>query len=384
MPDDRARARSERLVARILDEAGQCGGIPFDRFMEQALYAPGLGYYAAPNRKFGADGDFVTAPEVSSLFARCIANQCAEILDRTGGGDLLEFGAGSGALAADLLQALADLGARPRRYLILEVSGELRERQRARLNTLPAELAGRVAWLDRLPAPGFRGVVIANEVLDAMPVNRFRVGQGRLEEQFVGAARGCLELEWRPAANPALREAVSAIEAALGPFEAGFESEVNLRLAPWIAQLSALLEAGAVLLIDYGHTRREYYHPLRREGTLMCHYRHRAHADPLHLPGLQDITAHVDFTAAAEAAQAAGLNVAGYTSQAFFLMATGLDRLVAEAGAGDATDRLGLVQEVKQLTLPGGMGERFKVLGLTRGLPLPLLGFGLHDQTHRL
>ena len=383
-PDPEAMAHSRRLEAVVAAEIGRTGGIPFDSYMERVLYTPGLGYYTGARRKFGADGDFVTAPEVSPLFARCMARQCGQVLGGLAEGDVLEFGAGSGAFAADLLAALDELGRLPRRYLIMEVSGELRERQRERLAAAGGGLLDLVTWLDGPPDAGFEGVVVAHEVLDAMPVNRFRIQGGRVQEQFVVAGEGGLASEWRAARNPALEEAVASIASALGPFEEGFESEINLRLAPWIEQISGFLSKGAALLVDYGYPRREYYHPMRRGGTLMCHYRHRAHPDPLLLPGLQDITAHVDFTAAAEAALAAGLSVEGFTTQAYFLMNTGLGELIGGSDPEDVRRHMMLMQEVKQLTLPSEMGERFKVLGLGRGLTEPLLGFGFQDQRFRL
>ena len=383
-PDPEAMAYSRRLEAELMEQIGRAGGMPFDSYMERVLYAPGLGYYTGGQRKFGAEGDFVTAPEVSPLFARCVARQCAQVLGALEGGDVLEFGAGSGVFAADLLGALAELGRLPRRYRIMELSGVLRERQRERVAAAGAGLIDRVTWLDRAPDAGFQGVVIANEVLDAMPVSRFRIRGGQVEEQFVVAVDGCLASEWRISGNPALEEAVASIAASSGPFDQGFESEINLRLAPWIEQISRFLKKGAVFLVDYGYPRREYYHPMRRTGTLMCHYRHRAHPDPLFLPGLQDITAHVDFTAVAEAAHVAGLSVEGFTTQAYFLLNTGLRELIAGSDPADARRHMMLMQEVKQLTLPSEMGERFKVLGLGKGLKEPLLGFSFQDQRFRL
>ncbi|PLX62684.1 class I SAM-dependent methyltransferase [Sedimenticola selenatireducens] len=383
-PDADARSHSLKLVSLIRDEIARAGGrIPFDRYMELALYAPGLGYYTAGARKFGDAGDFVTAPEISPLFARCLAHQCREVLDGLCGGTILEVGAGSGILAADLLLQLERLDCLPERYLILDLSPELRQRQRQTLGQRAPHLVDRVSWLENFPETAFSGVVIANELLDAMPVHRFRLSSGTLLEQFVSWNGERFELAWGEPASPGFAQHLAA---PLGQLEAAddFESEINLRADPWLASLAGCLERGAVLLIDYGHSRAEYYHPARRQGTLMCHYRHRAHADPLVYPGLQDITAHVDFTAIAEAAVATGFNVAGYTTQAFFLMGSGLDRLVAESDPNDAALHLGLVQGVKRLTLPTEMGERFKVLGLTRGWDQPLSGFAMRDMRERL
>jgi SAM-dependent MidA family methyltransferase len=378
-------AHSAHLEECLRAEIGRAGGsIDFARYMALALYAPGLGYYSAGARKLGAQGDFVTAPEVSALFARCLARQCREVLERLGGGGLLELGAGSGAMAAGLLTELEALGALPERYSILEVSADLRERQRRLLAARLPHLAARIEWLERLPERGFRGVIIGNEVVDALPVHRFRIAGGAVRELRIAWEDG--RFRWREAAaGPELTAAVERLERELGrTLPAGYESELNLDLPGWMAALAAALERGLVLLIDYGYPRAEYYLPERSAGTLMCHYRHRAHPDPLILTGLQDITAHVDFTAAAEAAQAAGLSVAGYTSQAHFLLGAGLDELLAASDAGDVRRHLELVRQAKVLTLPGEMGERFKVLGLTKAMEGPLRGFALLDQRRRL
>jgi len=382
-PEPAAQQHSERLTELIRAEITAGGGrIPFDRFMELALYAPGLGYYVGGSRKFGVAGDFVTAPEVSSLFGRCLARQCRQVLGALPGGDILEFGAGTGKLAADLLAELAALSRLPEHYLILELSPDLRQRQQAFLAERVPELLERVQWLDRLPQ-GFRGLVLGNELLDAMPVQRFRVAPGGLEEQFVTWNDGFVP-EYAEVTTQGLACALKRLQAQGLALTAGYASELNLRLGPWVRALAESMAAGAVLLIDYGYPRSEYYHPQRTMGTLMCHYRHRAHPDPFRLVGLQDITAHVDFTAVAEAGEAAGLALAGYTTQAFFLLSCGLDRLVADSDPSDAAAHLRLVQEVRRLTLPTAMGESFKVVGLTRGLDVPLMGFGLRDLRDRL
>jgi SAM-dependent MidA family methyltransferase len=376
--DDAARL-GRRLLDLIREEASSRGGLlPFDRFMELALYAPGLGYYVAGTHKLGPEGDFVTAPELSPLFGRCIAEQCREVLEALEDGDVLEFGAGSGALAVEVLTALARASALPHSYLVLELSPELRERQHRLLAEGVPDLASRVRWLDHLPE-GFRGCVLANEVLDAMPVHRFRVGaDGRPRELFVKPAPEGLE----EVASPGLSEAVHGLQDKGLAIDPGFESEINLRLAPWIRSLAEVVEQGLVLLIDYGYPRHEYYRADRRGGTLTCHYRHRAHFDPYLHPGLQDITAHVDFTAIAEAGSRAGLRLAGYTTQAHFLIGCGLDRLLTQA----ATDpnALDLTLGAKQLVLPSAMGERFKVIGLDKGLDRPWSGFSFRDLRDRL
>jgi SAM-dependent MidA family methyltransferase len=381
-PSTEALAHSERLAALIRGEIDAAGGaLGFDRFMELALYAPGLGYYSAGSRKFGEAGDFVTSPELSALFSRCLARQCHEVLEGLGGGEILEFGAGSGVMAADILAELSALGCLPERYGILELSAELRARQQETIREKVPQLAERVVWLEGLPAAGFRGVVLANEVLDAMPVHRFRIAGGEPRELFVvRQGEGFALREGEPGAELAAALAPLRQQTGLGE---GYESELNLRAADWVQSLGDFLGQGVALLIDYGFPRSEYYHPQRNRGTLMCHYRHRAHDDALILPGLQDITAHVDFTAVAEAALAAGLAVRGYTSQANFLVANGLTALLAEAG-GDVKQQLTLAAQVKRLTMPGEMGELFKVMALGRGWERPLQGFALRDERGRL
>jgi len=384
VPDAHERAHSKVLAGLIRQEIeAAAGAIPFSRFMELCLYAPGLGYYSAGLRKFGAGGDFVTAPELTSLFGRCLAQSCAAVLAETGG-DILEFGAGSGRLAVDLLGELGSQGQLPERYYILERSAGLKARQQALLRAQVPQLHERVVWLERLPAPGFRGVMLGNEVLDAMAVERFRwTGQGAELFYVTGAGDG---FAWRqrPVTDAELASAIARIasECALA---AGYESELNTSLTPWLHSVSERLACGLLLLIDYGYPRREYYHAQRSSGTLLCHYRQRAHADPLLWPGLQDITAHVDFTAVAEAAFEAGLDVCGYTTQAHFLLDSGLDRLLQAAMAdSDDVAYLRLAQQAKTLILPGEMGERFHCIGLTRNLDIEVPGFRGQDFRHRL
>lgn len=385
-PSPEALAVSEALVRRISDAIAAAGGaIPFRRYMTMALYEPGLGYYSAGATKFGAAGDFITAPEISALFGACLARQVAQILGSLGGGDVLEFGAGSGRLARDLLLELERLGAPPATYLILEVSADLRERQRRLLAGLPAALAGRVRWLDALP-DDFAGVAIANEVLDAMPVTLLRKGGTHdWSELHVGLAAGGFCWKAMPlGADSALAACIDAIEREHGALPAGYTTEVCADLRPWFEALAAAMARGAALIIDYGYSRREYYHPDRATGTLLCHYRQRAHADPLIYVGLQDITASVDFTAAAEAAQDAGFAVAGYATQAQFLLSLGLLDLVGEIAAADRRREIEVAQQVRRLTLPAEMGERFKVLALLRGVETNLQGFRAGDLLHRL
>ncbi len=370
-------------MRRIAEEVVAAGGaLGFDRYMELALFAPGRGYYVGGATKFGAAGDFVTAPELSPLFGAAIAQQCAEILERLGGGAILEFGAGTGRLAASVLAALAERDCLPARYRILELSPELRARQHALLSAEVPDLVGRVEWL-RAPPTGFEGVILANEVLDSLPVNVFSLARGQLSECCVTWRDGALVWCTR-APGPALARDIEAALAAAGlPRDAVYRSEINRRLGAWMADLAGCLTHGVALIADYGYPRAEYYHPSRDAGTLQCYYRHRVHADPLRLPGIQDITASVDFTAAAEAAHDAGLEVMGYAEQASFLLACGMTDLLARAGH-DPNAQARAAQGAKYLLLPSEMGSRVKFLAVgTAGLG-PLLGFRLRNDLHRL
>jgi SAM-dependent MidA family methyltransferase len=374
---------SRALGALIAAEVSAAGGwLSFERYMELALYAPGFGYYSAGSVKLGAQGDFVTAPEVSELFGRCVARQCAEVLANTGG-QILELGAGTGRLAATLLTALDAVGALPERYAILEVSADLAERQRAHLARLPPHLRERVRWRTQLPPAGFRGVMLANEVADALPCRRFMLQEGALRELGVALdpAGALREVAGPPA--PQLQAEWERLDPEIpAPLADGYTSEICLRAGPWIASLADSLAAGALLVFDYGLPRRHYYHAQRLTGTLRCHFRHRVHDDPYLNVGLQDITAWVDFTRLAQAADEAGLTVAGFATQAAFLLATGLETLVAEAA--DARERARLAGEARRLVMPEEMGEAFKVLALTRQHDAPLAGFALQDLRHLL
>jgi SAM-dependent MidA family methyltransferase len=384
LPDPTAQAVSERLMRQIIRTIKMANGaIPFDRFMEMALYAPGLGYYVAGSRKFGEQGDFITAPEVSPLFAQCLARQIELLLSEIENGEILEFGAGSGLLAADLLIALEELGRLPDVYRILELSPELRMRQRDTLENRVPHLLPRVCWLDRMPGR-FKGVVIANELLDAMPVSRFRIDHNRVQEGFVICDDKGLREHFDRPVTQGLETAVKGIFGTTGELASGYISEINLRQTAWISALAKAMDIGVAIIIDYGYSREEYYQPQRTQGTLMCHYRHRAHSDPLRWVGLQDITSQVDFTALAKDAIESGFRLGGYTTQAHFLIANGLDTLLADSDPNDLHRHMSLVQGVKRLTLPSEMGERFKVLGLLKGLDINLQGFSLRDFCERL
>ncbi|NEZ02774.1 SAM-dependent methyltransferase [Wenzhouxiangella sp. XN201] len=379
-PPKELAALSERLCNRITAEIESAGSIPFDRYMNLALYEPGLGYYVNGLHKFGASGDFVTAPEQGGLFARAVARQCTEVAESLGSDwTLMELGAGSGVLARDLLLALP---VPPAEYLILEPSAPLREIQRETLDALPETLRDRVRWLDTPPQPPLDGVIIANEVLDALPVARFGRVDGRFVEHCVGL--GEQRFNWQESVpGRRLQAALEQLAQALPePLPDGYVSEICVDLPDWLETISAPLRRGLILMIDYGYPRAEFYHPDRSGGTLVCHYRHRAHFDPFVWPGLTDLSAFVDFTAVAEAANSLGLEIAGFTSQAGFLLGLGIHDAVEQAR--DDEQRLKLAGELKRLTLPGEMGEKFKVIGLTRNFDERLSGFDLMSQLHRL
>jgi SAM-dependent MidA family methyltransferase len=363
-PEPEARAASARLLERMRAEIAAGGNwIGFARYMELALYEPGLGYYAGGAAKLGAPGDFATAPEFGALFARTLARQVAELLEP--GEAILEFGAGSGALAEALIAELS-----PEHYLILETSAELRARQEARLD-------GRARWLERLPEE-FRGVMLANEVADAMPVHALAWrAQGLMER---GAALVDGKLAW--AERPAAGELLAAARMLQVPVP--YESEIGLVARAWMKLVARRLARGALLLVDYGFPRREYYHPQRATGTLMCHYRHRAHGDPFFYPGLQDITAHVDFSALAQAAREGGLEILGYANQAQFLVNCGITELLEREDAQDVARYAPLAAQAQKLLSPAEMGEIFKVLAVGRGVERSLLGFAQGDRSHTL
>ena len=384
-PDSDAQAYSAALKRRIVDDIAAAGGwIGFDRFMELALYAPAMGYYSGGARKFGAAGDFVTAPEISSAFARTVATQALQIMAASAM-QIIEVGAGSGRLAADLLLELELRGALPERYAIIELSGELRERQRATIAERAPQLIDRVVWLDALPER-FDGLVLANELLDAMPVQLVVWGHDDDEqtifERGVSVQGG--EFIWidRPASGRVLERAQQLGEerSAEAPLPPGYLSEIGLTAADWTASWATIIGRGTLLLFDYGFPRHEYYHQQRSSGTLMCHYRHHAHGEPFFLPGLQDITAHVDFTAIVEAGFDAGFEFLGYTTQATFLLNCGLTDVLSRIPADDLARYLPQSQAAQKLISPAEMGELFKVVALGKGIALPLIGFARGDR----
>lgn len=382
-PSGSALQHSENLRRKIAESIHKHNGaIPFDHYMQLALYEPGLGYYSAGAQKFGAAGDFVTAPEISPLFSCCLARQAMQLLDYLGGGSILEFGAGSGKMARDTLQELAQHDALPEYYYILEPSADLKQRQQQLLANAFPEYSSRIIWLEQLPE-AFTGIVLANELIDAFPVKLFQLKDNQLNELSVTLHHE--QFCWQPQrlTDESLLTSIEELKQQ-GLLAAEYQSELNVIQAGWIKSLSQMLTKGAIIIIDYGFPRHEYYHPQRSQGTLMCHYRHHAHYDPFWLPGLQDITAHVDFTAIAESAFAAGLHIAGYNTQGGFLLGCGLIELLKHYQHDDDAQQLRLSQQLNKLISPAEMGELFKVIALTRDVHIPLTGFSHQDLRGRL
>jgi len=389
MSCDAAAEHSAQVRDHLISQINAAGGwLSFERFMDLALYAPGLGYYSGGAEKLGRDGDFTTAPEVSLLFGACVAVQCAEVLRSLGCGSILEIGAGSGRLAADVLARLERQAQLPERYSILEISADLRQRQRGYLEKRLPHLLDRVQWLDRPPEEPFEGLILANEVLDALPVARFRWHANAVEE--MGVAIQEKEFAWaaRPA-DAAMTKICDELFKASGGWEDrgwddGYVSEYCARVAAWTQAVTQPLRRGAVLWFDYGLPRAQYYLSERHEGTLACHFRHRLSHDPFANIGLQDITAWVDFTRVAEASRAAGFELAGFTTQAHFLAGLHIDEEMRLAAGSDENQFARLANQARQLMLPGEMGERFKAMAWLRDLDMPLSGFTLLDLRHSL
>jgi SAM-dependent MidA family methyltransferase len=379
LPSAEQLEHSARLLQVIHDEISAHGGwISFARYMELALYAPGLGYYSAGAKKFGADGDFVTAPEISPLFARALARQVAQVLAATGG-DVLELGAGTGRLAAQMLLELRQMETLPLRYRILEVSAHLRLVQQETLSeALPTDVRSRIEWLDALPAT-FAGLAIGNEVLDALPAHVLAWREDGIFERGVAWEDDRLVWQERLVTDSGLLQAVQGLD-----MPSGYISEVCPAATGLMASLAQMLEHGVLLCIDYGFPRREYYHPQRASGTLMCHYRQQSHDDPFLYPGLQDITAHVDFTAVAEAGSAHGLQLLGYTTQAQFLINCGIIELLSSVSPADLSAYLPLASQAQKLLSPAEMGELFKVIAFGKGLGMEAIGFTRGDKRYAL
>lgn len=380
-PSSEANAHSLRLLEKLQTQiAAQGGAISFEQYMQAVLYQPELGYYRSGTEKFGAAGDFITAPEVSPLFARCLAGFITQLQISS---EVLEVGAGNGKLAANILNTLQQQDAAPAQYRILELSGELRQRQRETIRQVCPQMLERVQWLDDIPA-GFRGVVIANELLDAMPVRRFRIRKKKLFEQYVAWCDGLLCYRDEPLRDVRLIDRIATLREQTSMCETEqYLSEVNFMAEDWLRTLGHKLEQGVVLLVDYGYPRSAYYHAQRSAGTLMCHYQHRAHPDPLILPGLQDMTAHIDFTAMADAALDSGMEVAGFTTQGHFLLNMGMLELATQPTLDEA-ERLRINSEIKSLTLETEMGEQFKVMACSKRYEQSVPGFQHHDMRHLL
>lgn len=346
--------------------------VPFDTYMEKALYAPGLGYYSAGTEKIGASGDFITAPEISPLFSQCLARQCQQVLTHLGQGDILELGPGKGTMACDILLALDTLDCLPEHYYCLERSADLRARQQQHLQQrLPAHLYDRVHWLDQLPNT-IEGVMLANEVIDALAVKLFTITDHGLKERFIYLKDQ--QFHWH-LADPTAELIACHASLTHPPQSVGYQSECLPHLESWVASITEPLQKGVAIFIDYGFPQREYYHPQRHMGTLMCHFQHQAHDNPLLHPTYQDITAHVDFTRLAWAGHRAGLDIMGYTHQAAFLHNTGLQQ--------HATNPK-YMASIQKLSSPNDMGELFKVMGMGRNCDIDLMGFTHLDKRDRL
>lgn len=358
-PDPSALAHSDSLRHIICDDIDQHGPMTFARYMEMALYHPSLGYYRSPTPKFGGPGDFITAPISSPLFSRCLARYCIPLFKKTAS-IVLEVGAGSGVLLVEFLLELERLGSLPERYYILELSGYLRECQRASIEIRIPHLLDRIEWLQQWPVSPLSGVIIANELFDAMPVHRFVIREG-LQEYYVTHDQGQLQWHMGSPSNALLVEQLTGygIE-----FSEGYSSEINLLMAPWMRSLSDALKTSHLIFIDYGYKREAYYHPERSMGTLMCHFKHQAHDNPLIYPGIQDLTTHVDFTLVAEAAVNSGFELSSFKTQAQFLIDAGITELLSEER--DPNKQIVYASQVKQLLLPGQMGEAFKVIEFSR------------------
>ena len=385
IPTAAMQAQSEQLTQLLIEEIAQqpTGSISFSRFMELALYEPQLGYYTAALDKLGESGDFITAPEISPLFAQCLARQCQQVFENLASADILEIGAGTGQLAVDLLLYLEKENCLPTHYKILEISPTFKARQQELLKKRIPHLLARIHWLDDWPTSPLTGVMIANEVIDALPVDRFFWSNDQVQEVRVAYEKEGFNYRFMVPGDPNQVTLLNHLKADYFSTVNRYESEVCLRLDAWISQLGSALQQGVAFIIDYGFPAREYYHPDRCHGTLMCYYRHLAHTDPLSLIGLQDMTASVDFTRLAQSATQAGLSVAGFTSQAAFLINNDLLPLIEKCY--DILPAMDINRQAHVLTSPSEMGELVKVIGLARGYEQsPLQGFKAYDKRARL
>jgi len=394
VPDEFALKLSQNLREKIrLAILKNNGSINFEQYMQMALYEPALGYYSAGSSKFGEQGDFVTAPELSSIFSRCLAKQCQQVLSEIVTGCILELGPGTGVMAIDILRELERNNVLPEIYYMLEPSADLRQRQQYKVKHEIPHLEDRIVWLEHLPEKKIEGVILANEVIDAMPVKRI-VFDREIEEYAVvckSEASDQFRFQWikKDIDQKSMNVVQDILDTLKETLPTPYTTEINFYIKPWLNSLNDILDKGLILISDYGYPRQEFFHPQRHAGTLICHYRHHAHDDPFLYPGLQDITASVDFTAVAEAAVDIGLHVSGFTTQAHFLIACGLDEFVSEYEADDVAKRAEITHQVSKLTMPGEMGEKFKFIGLTkkfetRALDFQLQGFSFIDQRIRL
>ena len=387
LPSSEERENIQPLVNQICAEIDKHDGkLDFTKFMEMALYTPNLGYYASNKAIFGEQGDFVTAPELSPLFSRCLAKQAEEVLSQLDEeADILEFGAGAGTMACDILMELDTLNCLPRKYFISELSSTLRKRQQTRIATYAPHLLDRVSWLDELPE-SFTGVMLGNEILDAIPTHRVRFNKNSEHEQlFVGYENN--QLTWvgcKPENDILISEMDKTFEKFGQNMPDRYETEININSMQWIQKISRTLKQGLALFIDYGFTESEFFRPERSDGTLMCHYKHFAHSDPLTHIGLQDITSHVNFTAIAEVAFDNDMTISGFTNQTYFLVGCGLEGLLSEIDINDTKQFIRETQPVKVLILPDEMGELFKVIGLTKNFDQDLMGFRAKNLLERL
>lgn len=385
LPDEVLLAVSQQLHDTISQEIHQQGGgITFAKFMEMALYFPGLGYYSAGAHKFGVSGDFITAPDISPLFAQCLAAQIAPLITHQQHAVLWEIGAGSGRLAVDLLNNLALQNALPESYWILEVSADLRQRQYTLLQEHCPQWLDKIKWLTQLPENPFCGVILANEVVDALPVHLFEISSDGIQERYVSHGPAGFYFVLGPISHPRLNQYLDLFVLQNTQLAQPYQSEISLAAMDWLAGISTHLRQGVLFLVDYGFPASEYYHPQRNQGTLMCHYQHHNHTDPLHLVGGQDITSHVNFSALAHQAQELDLTLEGFTNQASFLINNGLEKFATPGLLGDTRQRLTTAQALKKLTLPSEMGELFKVMALSRGMAVKLAGFSHFDYRHKL
>ncbi|BBP46744.1 SAM-dependent methyltransferase [Thiosulfatimonas sediminis] len=387
LPSEDAQTLSAQLSKQIRTSLQRQHNMTFSQFMQKALYTPNLGYYSNSLEKIGKHGDFITAPEISPIFSRCIARQAQQVLAELAEPNMIEFGAGRGVMAGDILLALEQLQQPLTRYYIVEISADLRQRQKAYLQErLPAEWFSKVVWLEQLPSTPISAVIVANEVLDAMPFERLRIEPERALQGYIAWNEEKAQFVWdyQPITERKLQKFANQLIEHIGKVsDLGYETEINLHIGPWLQSLSTILSQGLVLLIDYGYPRSEYYQPARVMGTLRCHYQHRAHQNPFFYPGLQDITAHVDFTAVAESGFEAGFKIAGYTTQANFLMGSGLLDMSFDSSA-DIGSQIKTAQQIKTLTMPDEMGETFKVIALSKQFDSGLIGFKVRDLRHLL